>query len=74
MTKETADVTDKDLDPTPETGDKFLNADVMLRCGVTISRVLVIECKRDADGKHVGKSNDKPILDPRHYLVDFEDD
>ena len=72
-TEGTLDAPDKDLEPTPEVGDNYVNTDFMLPRGSTLSRGRVIECKSDADGKPVGRSNDNPILYSRHYLVDFED-
>ena len=45
----------------------------MFPCGGTLSRGRVIECKRDFDGNLVGQANENPIVDSRHYLVDFED-
>ena len=29
--------------------------------------------KRDSDGNPIGRANDNPILDSRHYLVEFDD-
>ena len=72
MTDGTPDAPDKYLKPTPESGDNYVNADIMLPRCVTISRGQVIERKCDADGNPVERSNDNPILDSRHYLVQIE--
>ena len=47
MTEGTLDAPDKDLEPTPEAGDKYVNTDVMLPRGGTLLRGRVIECKLD---------------------------
>ena len=73
MTEGTPDAPDKELEPTPEAGDNYVKIDIMLPRGVTLSMERVIERKRDANGKPVGRANESPFLDSRHYLVDFED-
>ena len=50
-----------------------MKIDIILPRGVTLSMERVIERKRDANGKPVGRANESPILDSQHYLVDFED-
>ena len=50
-----------------------MNALVILprRNSYAIGKVIIR--KRDADGNAVGMSNDKPILDTRKYIVEFDD-
>ena len=62
-----------DLEPTPELGDNYLNADVMLPLGDSLARGRVIARKRDSDGTPIGRANDNPILDSRQYAVEFDD-
>ena len=57
----------------PEAGDNYVSAYVMLPHGGTLSMGRVIERKRYADGKPVGRANNNSILDSRDYLVYFED-
>ena len=73
MTEGTTDAPLKYLEPTPESGDKYVNADVMLPHGRTLSRVQVIGGNSDADGNPICKSNENTILYSHLYRVDFED-
>ena len=73
VTKGTPDAPEKDLEPTPKAGDKYMNADVMLIRGGTISMVQVIECNFDDNGNYIGQANDNTIIDSHHYMVQFED-
>ena len=72
MTEGTTVAPEKDLDPTPECGNKYVNAYVMLPREGTLSRVRIIERNRDDDGNTVGRANENTILDSLNYLVDFE--
>ena len=67
------DAPDEELEPTPEAGDRYVNADLLLPRGDTLARGRVIGRKRDADGNTVGRAHDNPILDTRQYLVEFND-
>jgi hypothetical protein len=64
-----------DLDPlpTPEAGDNFISAEVLLPLGGVLRQGKVISCKRDADGNTVGWANERPILDTWTYDVEFND-
>ena len=64
---------ESDLEPTPELGDQYINADVLFPRGGSLARGRVIERKRDSDGNPIGRANANPILDSRHYNVEFED-
>ena len=60
-------------EPTPEAGDHYVHADVMLPRGNTFARGRVIGRKRDHEGNVVSRANDNPVLDTRQYNVEFED-
>ena len=72
MTKGTLNASNKNLEPTPEASDNYVNTDVILTWGGTHARRRVIECKRDADGNIIGQDNDNTILDSRHYIIESE--
>ncbi len=58
---------------TPETGDNYLSAELMLPKGVVLVKGHVTARKRDRDGNPIGRANDNPILDTRSYIVNFDD-
>ena len=64
-----------DLDPLPmpEAGDNYISAEKLLPLGGILRRGKVISRKRDADGNTVGRAHDRPILDTRAYVVEFDD-
>jgi hypothetical protein len=64
-----------DLDPlpTPEVGDNYISAEILLPLGGVLRQGKVISCKRDADGNTVGRAHDWPILNTRTYDVEFDD-
>jgi len=62
-----------DAEVTPETGDNYLSAELMLPKGGVLVKGRVTARKRDRDGNPVGRANDNPILDTRSYIVDFDD-
>ena len=62
-----------DAEVTPETGDNYLSAELMLPKGGVFVKGRVTARKRDRDGNPVGRANDNPILDTRSYIVDFDD-
>ena len=64
---------DTEETPTPEAGDYYLNASVMLPHGGTLARGRVVRRKRDREGNPIGRANANPILDTRSYEVEFED-
>jgi hypothetical protein len=58
---------------TPEIGDNYLSAELMLPKGDVMVKGRVTACKCDWDGNPVGHANDNPILDTRSYIVNFDD-
>ncbi len=62
-----------DAEVTPEIGDNYLSAELMLPKGGVMVKGRVTEGKRDRDGNPVGHANDNPILDTRSYIIDFDD-
>jgi hypothetical protein len=65
------DDNDLDLLPTPEAGDNYISAEILLPLGGILRRGKVISCKCDADGNTVGRAHDRPILNTRTYDVEF---
>jgi hypothetical protein len=55
--------------PTPEAGDNYANAPLMLPRGNSLARRTVIGRKRDARGDPIGNANANPIMDLRIYCV-----
>jgi hypothetical protein len=64
---------EEELTPSPESGDEYVNAEVMLPRGNAMQRGRVVKRKRDDDGNIVGTANANPILDTRVYKVMFHD-
>jgi len=62
-----------DIEVTPETGDTFIGAEIILPRGGTMTKGRVTARKRDVDGNLKGTANDIPILDTREYVVTFDD-
>jgi hypothetical protein len=62
-----------DAEVTPEIGDNYLSAELMLPKGGVMVKGHVTARKRDWDGNPVRRANDNPILDTRSYIVDFDD-
>ena len=62
-----------DLEVTPEIGDNYLSAELLLPRGGSMIKGCVKSCKRDADGNPTGRAAANPILDTREYIVEFED-
>jgi hypothetical protein len=58
---------------TSESLDTYLNADVRLPKGGTMTSARVRNRKRSADGSLQGTANPNPILDTRTYEVEFPD-
>ena len=65
------DDNDLDLLPTPEAGDNYISAEILLPLGGVLRRGKGISCKRNTDGNTVGRSHDRPILDTQTYDVEF---
>jgi hypothetical protein len=61
-----------DAEITPEMGDNYLTAEIMLPRGGTMVKGCISACKRDRDGNPVGLANSNPILDTRSYIIDFD--
>ncbi len=62
-----------DLEVTPEVGDNYLNAEISVPQGGTLSKGHVTAWKRDKDGNPVRLANANPILDMREYTFTFKD-
>jgi hypothetical protein len=62
-----------DAEVTPEIGDNYLSAELMLPKGGVLVKGRATAHKRDRDGNPVGCANDNPILDTRSYIADFND-
>ena len=63
---EDADSIDSDhgnLEVTPEIGDNYIGAKILIPRGGVLSRGQVTCCKRDANGNPIGQSHDSPALD-----------
>jgi hypothetical protein len=58
----------------PKIGDNYLSVELMLPKGGVMEKSCVTAHKRDRDGIPVGRANDKPILDTRSYIINFDDD
>ena len=62
-----------DVEVTPETGDTFLGAEILLPRGGQLTKARVTARKRDLDGNLKGTANENPVLDTREYVVTFDD-
>ncbi len=62
-----------DAEVTPETGDNYLSAELMLPKSGVLVKGHVTARKRDRDGNPIGHAKDNPILDTRSYIVKFDD-
>ena len=60
-------------DTTPEIGDQYLGASILLPRGSVNVRGKVKSRKRNSDGNLVGVANSNPIKDTRTYEVEFPD-
>jgi hypothetical protein len=61
-----------DAEITPEMGDNYLTAELMLPQGGTMVKGRVSARKRDWNGNPVGLANSNPILDTRTYVINFD--
>ncbi len=64
-------LSDLDDQVTPEVGDEYVHASVMLPRGSQLVRDTVKAQKQDLDGNPIGRQSDNPILDTRLYDVEF---
>jgi hypothetical protein len=62
-----------DLEVTPEMGDNYLNAEISVPQGGTLSKGRVTARKRDKDRNPIGLANANPILDTREYTFTLND-
>ncbi len=62
-----------DLEVTPEVGDNYLNAEISVLRGGTLSKGRVTARKQDKDGNPVGLANANPIFDTHEYTFTFDD-
>ena len=58
--------------PTTDASDNYVNDNVMLPLGKSLSRGLVVERKHDAEGNVMGRANDNTIRDTCQYVVKFD--
>ncbi len=59
---------------TPEMGDNYLSAEIMLPRGGVMDKGRIAARKRDRDGNPpIGLANANPILDTRSYILHFDD-
>ncbi len=58
---------------TPETGDEYLQASIMIPQGNTFACGTAVSCKHDAEGNIVGSAHDNLILDSCLYGIKFAD-
>ncbi len=61
------------LEVTPETGDNYIGAEIMIPRSGVLLRGRVVQRKQDCDGNPVGLSHTNPVLDTRSYIVEFDD-
>ena len=62
-----------DIEISPETGDTFIGAEILLPRRGVMTKARVTSRKRDVDGNLTGTADDNPILDTRQYVVTFDD-
>ncbi len=62
---------DLDEEVTPEVGDEYVHALVMLPCGSQLIHGTMKARKRDLDGNPIGHQLDNPLLDMQLYDVKF---
>jgi hypothetical protein len=66
---------DDDLDPllTPEAGDNYISAELLLPLGGVLRQGKVISHKCNADSNTIGRAYEWPILDTQTHDVEFND-
>ena len=60
-----------ELEPTPEVGDHYIRAKILLPSGDQMAKDHVVARSRDANGNVMGRFHTNPILDTRTYQVEF---
>ena len=68
---ETSPVLDEEPEVTPEWGDQYMNAEILLPWGNKMTKGWVIRWKVQCRWYLIGRSNKKPMLDTRLYQVEF---
>ena len=61
----------EELEPTPEVGDLYIGAEILLPRGDQMARGHVVARSRNCNGYVMGRSHTNPILDTRMYQVEF---
>ena len=59
--------------PTPESGDNYVNVEIMLPRGYEMAMGQVTKRARDSNSNPLGTDDTNPILDTRQYIVEFDD-
>jgi hypothetical protein len=62
-----------DAEVTPEIGDNYFSAELMLPKGGVMVKGCATARKCDRNSNPVGHANNNPILDTRSYIIDFDD-
>ncbi len=58
---------------TPEAGNKYIQASIMIPFNNTFACRTVLSHKRNAEGNIIGNAHDNPILDSQVYEIEFSD-
>ena len=56
---------------TPESGENYVNMEIMLPRGDEMTKGIVTKRARELDGNPLGTANDNPILNTCQYIVEF---
>jgi hypothetical protein len=67
------DLDHSDIEVTPEYGDNYVGAEILLPHGGTMARGRVTSRKWDVEGNLKGIANANPILDTPEYTIIFDD-
>ena len=59
--------------PTQEASDNYVGSGLQLSLGQGLAQGRVLNRSRDNDDNAIGRANEKPILDTRGYVVEFDD-
>ena len=62
----------EEITPTPEIGDTYLGANVLLPRGGTLVRGRVAKRKRDQHGEVTGRAHIVPTFDTREYEIEWD--
>ena len=61
----------QELEPTPEVGDHYIGAEILLSRWDQMAQGHVVARSRDAKGNVMHRSHTNPIFDTRMYKVEF---